>query len=116
MAGVATPNTGELGLSMAVAFVHKATMGAGPARMTRINQHQGNTQALGFVDEKLPQLPEAPTVLLIALAFANRHPVAYPGQLFQGQRGLRVFGMRHKLFRDRMVHIPAKPRFLWQVS
>jgi hypothetical protein len=73
---------------------------------------------LSLVVDERSQLPEAPTRVLVAFAFANRRPATDVRQLFQHKRGLRVFGICHKLFRDPMIHPPAKlglhPRQLLQ--
>jgi hypothetical protein len=54
----------------------------------------------------------AAAVVPAALAFANRHPASDMDQVFQPQRGLRVFGMRNKLLCNRMVNPPPKAGFL----
>lgn len=107
-----TPKTEELGLTPTIAFVHKAAATTRPAAVPWVHQDNGDARSLCLVAHKLSQLIEAPGMMLVALAFANRHPVAYPGQVFHGQRGLRVFGMRHKPFRDRMVDGTAEPGFV----
>jgi len=94
----ATPETQELGLRTSVAFLDKATAAARPAGVAWVHEHDRHAQALRLIADERSQLPEASTRVLVALAFANRHPVAYPRQVFEGQRGLRVFGVRDKLF------------------
>ena len=107
-----TPDAGELHLTAAIPFLDKATLRAGPAGVPRINGHHRHARSLRLVADKRPQLSEAPTVVLAALAFANRHPASDVGQVFQPQSGCRVFGVRNKMLRDRMVDPPAKARFL----
>jgi hypothetical protein len=112
MALKATPETGELRLTATVPFVDKATPRTRATRVSRVDEDHGHPCPCGFVHDELTQLPEAPTVLLVALAFANRHPAADVGQLFQHQCSLRVFGIRDQLFRDCMIHPAAKAPFL----
>jgi hypothetical protein len=47
-----------------------------------VHAQDQDPETLRFVDDLLPQLPKAPTVLLVALAFAHRHPASDVGQLF----------------------------------
>jgi hypothetical protein len=97
---VATPATGELSLTTAIAFIDRATATTRTAAVPRVNQDHRHPGTLRFVDDKRSQLSEAPPTMLVALAFANRRPVADARQIFQGKRGLRVFGMGDKLCGD----------------
>lgn len=112
MGCVPTAETGELGLRATVPFIDIPAAATGPAGIPGINKHQRNAKPLGFVGDKLPQLPEAPRMMLIALAFANRGPAANVRQVFQGQRSLRVFSMRDKFFSNRMVDGSSEPGFV----
>src|SRR5262249_26575136 len=103
---------GELSLTATIPFVHIATAIARPTGVARIHKHQCDTSPLRLVDQELSQLSETPIMLLAALPSSNRYPVADVGQIFQHQRGLRVFGIRHKLLRDCMVHPALKPGLL----
>src|SRR6266496_3897502 len=85
---MATAQAGELSLTTTVPLVHIATPRAGATGVTWVYKDQCYACPLRFVAEKLPQLPKAPIMLLRPLPLANRHPVAYPGQVFQGQRDL----------------------------
>ena len=97
MSGMPTPETGELRLTATIPFIDIATATTRPARVAWVHKHDRHAQTLCFVRDKLPQLSEAPTVVLAALAFANRHPASDVGQVFQPQGGLRVFGIGNKL-------------------
>src|SRR5262249_39669186 len=112
MGGMPTPDAGELHLTAAIPFIDKATLRASPTGVAWINEHHKDTRTLGLVRDKLPQLAEAPAVVLAALAFANRRPGADVCQVFQHKRSLRVFGMRHKRFGNRMIHPATEAAFL----
>src|SRR5262249_27240776 len=71
-----------------------------------------HASALCLVAQKHPQLPKTPVVLLHPLLSANRHPVAYPGQIFQRQRGLRVFGILDEAFGQAVIGPPLKAGLL----
>ena len=62
-----------------------------------------------FVRDEPPQWVEYPTVLATPLRPANRHPVADPLQICQGESAPRVLGMRHQLLRNAGVFVGAKP-------
>src|SRR5438046_1438712 len=109
---VSTPETGELRLTPAVTFIDMATRRTGPAGIARIDEQHGDAYTLRLVVDKRLQLAEAPTRMPVALTFANRRPTADVGQFFQYQRSLRVFGMGHKPFRDRMIHAATEAGFL----
>ena len=101
MGVVPTPETGELRLTATIPFIHKATTATGAAGVPWVRKDHRNAQAFGFVRDKRSQLAEAPTALLVALAFVNRHPAADVGQVFQHQCGFRVFGIRNKTSNSR---------------
>src|SRR4029434_4086009 len=71
---------------------------------------QRDPSSLRFVAEKLSQLSEAPIMLLRPLPFENRHPVTYPRQVFQGQRGLRVFGILDEACGQTVIRPALKAR------
>ena len=112
MGRMPTPDAKELRLTAPIAFVHKATPATCPAAVAWVHEDHRDTGLLCFVADKLPQLVEAPSVMPVALAFANRHPVANVRQVFQHKRGFRVFGTGHKLFRDHMIYVTTKARFI----
>lgn len=109
---MATSDAGEFGLRATVLFRHKATATTLPAAVAWIDKHHGDTRKLGFVRHELSQLTEAPIVLSRSLPFANRHPGANVRQIFEHDRGLRVFGKLNKLFGDAMVDAALKTRLL----
>src|SRR2546426_2510128 len=109
---MATPETGELGLTATIPFIDIATAPTLPATVPWVYKDHWDTSTMRLIDDKLSQLPKAPSTMLVALAFANRRPVADARQVFQGKRSLRVFGMGDKLCRDVVVHPPAKTRLL----
>ena len=90
-------------MAFPIAFVHIATAMAGPTAVARIDEQQRYACPLGFVDQELPQLPKTPIMLLAALRFANRDPVAHVRQLFEHKRGFCVFRIRHKAFTQRVI-------------
>ena len=90
-------------MARTILFRDKPTPRTGPRGVPWIDETAWDSSALGLVHDKVRQLPEAPIMVLTALPFANRCPVTDPGQLFQDQRGLRVFGIRHKFFGNGMV-------------
>lgn len=96
--------TGELGLRLTVSLRYKAAAVASTAGVAWIHEHHGDACKLRLVFDKLPKLTETPIVLSRTLPFANRHPVTDPGQVFQDQRGLRVFGELNETFGDAVVH------------
>lgn len=106
-----TPQTGEFRLTATILFVYKATPRTRATGVPRVDEHHGHPCPLGFVHDELPQLPKAPTVLLVALALANRHPAANVRQIFQHKRSLRVFGIGNKAFRDPMIGPTTKAGF-----
>src|SRR5262245_57672650 len=108
MGGEATAQTGECGLRPAVAFIDIATSGAGTTCVPWVYETARDTCALGFVDNKVRQLPEAPTLVLVALTLSYRRPVANARQIFQGQSGFRVLSTRNKGFRNAVVDPTAK--------
>src|SRR5690349_5982913 len=108
---IATAQTGEFGLRTAVAFIDMATTRACTAGIAGIDKTARYTGPLRFVHNKVRQLPKAPTLVLIALAFANRGPIANALQLFQGKGSLRVLRTRNKVFGNAVVHPSAKTGF-----
>jgi hypothetical protein len=86
-----TPKTGELRLRAAIPFIDKATLGTGATTVPGVHKDHRDTRPLGLVADKRPQLAEAPRGRLVALAFANRHPVADVRQIFEHKRGFCVF-------------------------
>ena len=89
MALEATPETGELGLTATIPLIDKATVATGPAGVPWVHEHDRNACPLSLVVDERSQLPEAPTRVLVALAFANRRPATDVRQLFQHKRGFR---------------------------
>ena len=109
MGFVPTTKTEELGLTATIPFIDIATATARATGVSGINQHQGDTRLLCFVGDKGPQGSKAPIGMLVPLTFANRDPVPQVRQLFQHQRGLRVFRQLHKLFGYPVVDPALKP-------
>ena len=98
-------------MGWAVLFREKATARTGSAAIARVHEAARDTCALRLIHDKGSQLPKAPTLMLVALAFANRRPVPDARQVFQGKGGLRVFSSRHKLFRNDVIYRTPKPGF-----
>lgn len=103
-------HTGELTLSRAIAFVYVTTGGTGAGRITRVYKDHRNTHALRLVGDKRPELEERPTMQRGALAATNRNPLANAFEVFESNRPLRVFRLRHKLLGDNVIHISGKAR------
>ena len=57
---VPAPQTGEVGLRTTVLFIDIAAAVACPTGVPWIDKDQGDTSPLGFVDQKVSQLPKAP--------------------------------------------------------
>lgn len=109
MAGIPAADAGELGLTLSIALVHIATARAGTATVAWVYPDTRHASPLCLVDNTVRQMPKTPIVLPVALPNSNRRPVAYPGQVFQDQRGFRVFGFRNNSFRNTVIHPPLKP-------
>jgi hypothetical protein len=97
-------------LRLPALFRDVPTFRAGTASIAWIDQDHKDPRPLGFVRHKIAQLPKTPIGVLIALASTNRRPASDVRQVFEHQHCLRVFGLRHKLFGNCMVHPSLEPR------
>ena len=79
------------------------TQMAGLRGIGRINEHQRDTSGVGLIGHELPQLVEAPTVVVVALWLANPCPLTDARQIFQGNLPLCCLRLLDKSFTDRMV-------------
>jgi hypothetical protein len=68
---VPTSNAGELGLTATIPFLDIATAATSPTGVAGIHKHDRYAQSLRFVDEKVPQLPKTPVMLLRPLRFGK---------------------------------------------
>lgn len=105
-------HTGETRLTETIAFIDAATFGASAAGVLGIDQDHRHTRTPRLVRDKRAQLKEGPTMQRGSLAATNRNPLANPTQVFEGNRSLCVFRLRHKLLADAMVGIFRKTSFL----
>lgn len=105
-----TAYTGEFGLALSVAFRYMAAAVAGPRGVAWVYEHHRDASSLRLVADERSELSKTPVVLSCPLPFSNRHPVAYPGQIFQNNRGLRVFGVLNKTLGDAVVYPSLKAR------
>ena len=99
-------------MAATIPLIDIPTTVARPTGVTRVHKHQGNACPLSFIDEEIRQLPETPVVVPAALPCSNRDPVTNVRQVFQHKRGFRVFGIRNKTLRKRMVDPALKLRLL----
>jgi len=112
MTSAATRHTAEGGLSGAVRLVRMPTGRTAARRVARIDQHNGNTNALCLVVDKGAELRERPAMQLSALLPFSPHPRANTLEVFKADRPLRAFGSRNNAFADRVVHVLCKAAFL----
>src|SRR5262245_64957053 len=85
MRRMSTTYAGEFSLTATVPFIDMPTLCARATGMLGINKDHGNTQSLRLVGNERRQLPKAPTLMLVALAFVNRYPLADHRHLFKYQ-------------------------------
>ena len=95
-------------MSRAIKSVHGPAARAGTAGVSGINKNHRQACASGLVRDKRPKLVERPAVQRGALAARNRKPRPNALQIFQSNRSLCVFRLRHKLLGDYVIHIPGK--------
>ena len=77
--------------------------------MPGIYRNDRNTDALGFVLNKGPQLIERPFAELFSLLSSNRFPKAL--EIFDPDGSFGVFGNRNDSFTDNVVRVPLEPGF-----
>ena len=83
-----------------------ATAMTGFRSVGRINHHHGQASRLRFVLHELPQLIEGPGMVQCPLCLAHFGPLAYPGQVFQGDSLPRDLCRGDELFTDDVVDRP----------
>ena len=108
----ATPDTPKGGLIRTITLIDQPTGRTGPRSIAGINQDDRYPDPFCLILDKYPQLIKRPTMLATPLSLFNRHPVANPLEVFQGNSAPRVLGFRHQLFGDAMVFICRKALFL----
>jgi hypothetical protein len=92
-------------LAGATAFIYATTCGASAAGVLGINQDHRNIRSPRLVFNKRLQLKESPTVQRGPLAATNREALANAAQVFEGNRSLCVFRVRHNLLADAGVGV-----------
>ena len=80
------------------------TQMAGFRGIGRIDQHDRDARSLRLVGHKLPQLIERPTVVVVALRFADFRPLPDAFEVFEGNLTLGSLSLLDKLFTDRVVN------------
>ena len=105
-------STAKLGLCWAVPLLGMAALGALPTGVPRVNSDQKNTSKGGFVFQESQKLREAPTVQHRPLRPASPNPVADTVEVLDGYPPPSALGQRDDLFRDAMVDVAGKARFL----
>src|SRR5262252_6255022 len=111
--GIACPSTGRIGTGKRFTLA-STEMQTGMARLggiSRLYQYHWDTSQGGFVDDKLPQLEERPT---IAMAPCRLRPgllvrtLPNAAQVFQSDGHIGVLGSLDQGFGDTVVGVPLK--------
>jgi hypothetical protein len=72
-------------------------------RIGRINKHKRHASRFSLVGHKLPQLVEAPTVVVVALGSTDLRPLANASQIFEGHLAPSGLCLLDKLLTDPVV-------------
>ena len=111
MGCIAAALAGEHGLASTIGFGAMPTHVAGLAGVSGIDQNHWHTLHARFVLDEGPQLVKAPAMYRSSLGLPKPGPVAYAGQLFQGNTTFGVFGCLDELLGKDVVGISAEPMF-----
>jgi hypothetical protein len=103
---------GENGLRGTVQFIDMAALRTLARSIPGIDKDHGNSGECGFVRDKLPELGEGPAVQNRPLIAPSSDPRTNPGEFFQDYRLLRASGVFNDLFRNYVVSVFGKARFL----
>jgi len=101
----------ESRLIRTVSFIHTTTYRTGARGITGINFKDRNPGLLSLVSYKAFELIKRPAMQTVSLSAPNRHPLADPGQIFQGYRSIRVLRFFNNLLADTVVYVFTKPAF-----
>lgn len=85
-----------------------ATRGAGPGRVSRIDEDDRNASIKRFVLDKGSKLVETPGMQAATLSLSNRYPGPDALKIFKSNRSLGVFGFRNQLFGNAVVNVPGE--------
>ena len=101
-------------MASAILFRDMPALRTDARAISRVHQDHCDPSPLGFVRDKIPKLSETPRILLVPLLFSNRHPGSDVRQVFEHNRGFRVFGVLNKLFRYAVVDPATKTRLFFR--
>ena len=85
-----------------------STRGAGPGRVSRIDENNRNSSDQSFVLGKTSELIESPRMQAATLSLSNRYPGPDALKIFKSNRSFGVFGFRNQLFGDAVVDVPRE--------
>lgn len=102
----------KLGLAFAVALVAISALGARPARVLWVNEHDGQPLELSFVFNEKAQLEKRPRVQLSSSRLASRYPSADAAQVFQRDSAAGAFSRLDNLLGNAVVDVASEARFL----
>src|SRR5262245_8492384 len=111
VAGSVWIRAGEHCLRFAIVFGAVPTARAGATGVARVHQHDGYPRPRRFVGDVLPQLEESPRMPLVAIGPANRCPLSYPTQVFEGECLAGDEGFVDELLADTVVGVFLKAGF-----
>lgn len=105
-------HAGENTLTRTIGLIDTPAARTGSTSISGVNQKYRNPFSSGFVFDKGAKLKERPAMQYGSLAATNRNPRADALQIFQSNRPLCVFRLRHDLFADAVVGVFRKAFFL----
>ena len=100
--------TSELVSRWSVGLRDVAARGAGPGRVSRIDEDDRDARFKCLVLDELPELVETPGMQAATLSFSNRYPGPDALKIFKSDRSTGVFGFRNYLLGDAVVDISGK--------
>ncbi len=112
MLRVAARLTYKLRTALAVGFVYMATTAALLAGVSRVNPYYRDTSALRLVGQELSQLCERPAMQCVSLRPSSPDPTSDASEFLNGYASIGAFGERYNAFRDGVIHVARKERFL----
>jgi hypothetical protein len=107
--GVSASHTFKLCLAFSVSFIDTTARSASARSVARIDEPNGNTGSLGFVEHKALPLIKRPAVQTAALLFTSPYPNADSAQVFQSDPASGALCSTNYLFRNYVVHIGREP-------
>ena len=109
---MSTRLTHKLRLTLSICFLAVLANVAGARSVARIDQNYGNTQQCSFVDNETAKLVKGPSAHACSLLFPEPCPVAYPLEIFNGDSGVRAFGLVNDASCDLVVISSPVIRFI----